>query len=121
MFLFKPKSEKPQKEEPKLNQDLAIITQMNHEFALSLDLNETLKTALEVITKRINAQAANIFLIEEKKQVLQNIASLGQDHLDEYEIPVTQGVMGKAIQQKNAYGLETLEKIQEKLQNSILI
>ena len=75
MFLFKPKSEKPQKEEPKLNQDLAIITQMNHEFALSLDLNETLKTALEVITKRINAQAANIFLIEEKKQVLQNIAS----------------------------------------------
>ena len=110
MFLFKPKSEKPQKEEPKLNQDLAIITQMNHEFALSLDLNETLKTALEVITKRINAQAANIFLIEEKKQVLQSIASLGQDYLDEYEIPVTQGVMGKAIQQKKCIRVGNVRK-----------
>ena len=110
MFLFKPKSEKPQKEELKLNQDLAIITQMNHEFALSLDLNETLKTALEVITKRINAQAANIFLIEEKKQVLQSIASLGQDYLDEYEIPVTQGVMGKAIQQKKCIRVGNVRK-----------
>ena len=110
MFLFKPKSEKPQKEEPKLNQDLAIITQMNHEFALSLDLNETLKTALEVITKRINAQAANIFLIEEKKQVLQSIASLGQDHLDEYEIPITHGVMGKAIQQKKCIRVGNVRK-----------
>ena len=44
---------------------------MNQEFATSLDLNETLQTALEVIIKRINAQAANIFLIEEKKQVFQ--------------------------------------------------
>ena len=50
MFIFKTKPEKPQKEEPKFNQDLEIITQMNHEFALSLDLNETLKTALQVIT-----------------------------------------------------------------------
>ena len=110
MFLFKPKSEKPQKEEPKFNQDLAIITQMNHEFALSLDLNVTLKTALEVITKRIDAQAANIFLIEEKKQVLQSIASLGQDYLDEYEIPVTQGVMGKAIQQKKCIRVGNVRK-----------
>ena len=41
---------------------------MNQEFATSLDLNETLQTALEVIIKRINAQAANIFLINEKKK-----------------------------------------------------
>ena len=51
-----------------LNQDLAIITQMNQQFATSLDLNETLQTALEVIIKRLNAQAANIFLIEEKNK-----------------------------------------------------
>ena len=41
---------------------------MNQEFATSLDLNETLQTALEVIIKRLNAQAANIFLIEIKNK-----------------------------------------------------
>ena len=83
---------------------------MNQEFATSLDLNETLQTALEVIIKRINAQAANIFLIEEKKQVFQCIASKHQAYLDEYEIPLTQGVMGKAVLQKNVLELEMLEK-----------
>ena len=69
-MFFKSKKPEPIKEDSKSNQDLAIITQMNQEFARSLDLNETLQTALEVIIKRINAQAANIFLIEEKKTSL---------------------------------------------------
>ena len=96
-MFFKSKKVVPIKKDDNLNQDLAIITQMNQEFATSLDLNETLQTALEVIIKRINAQAANIFLIDEKKQVFQCIASKYQSYLDEYEIPLTQGVMGKAL------------------------
>ena len=109
MFIFK-KPEKPQKEEPKFNQDLAIITQMNQEFALSLDLEKTLQTTLEVIVARVNAQAANIFLIEEKKQVLLCIASKGQNYLDEYEIPVSKGVMGKAIEQKKCIRVGNVRK-----------
>ena len=110
MFRIIKEPEKPKKEEPKLNEDLAVISRMNQEFAISLDLNETLKTALELIVKRINAQAANIFLIEEKKKVLQCIASLGQDYLDEYEIPMAQGVMGKAIQQKKCIRVGNVRK-----------
>ena len=64
------KSKKPEKEEAdknlQVNVDLEIVTKMNQEFAVSLDLNDTLKTALQVIIARINAQAANIFLINEK-------------------------------------------------------
>ena len=58
------KSKKPEqiKEDSRIK-DLQIITQMNQEFATSLDLGETLQNSLEVIIKRINAQAANIFLI----------------------------------------------------------
>ena len=95
------KSKKPEipKEDSRI-QDLNIISNLNQELATTLDLNETLQNALEVIIKRINAQAANIFLIEEKKQVFQCIASKHQAYLDEYEIPLTQGVMGKAILQK---------------------
>ena len=79
------KSKKPEviKEDSRI-QDLQIITQMNQEFATSLDLNETLQNSLEVIIKRINAQAANIFLIEDKKQVFQCIASKHQAYLEEY-------------------------------------
>ena len=110
MFKIIKEPEKPKREEPKVNEDLVIISRMNQEFAISLDLNETLKTALELIVKRINAQAANIFLIEEKKKVLQCIASLGQDYLDEYEIPMAQGVMGKAIQQKKCIRVGNVRK-----------
>ena len=99
-MFFKPKKIETNKEDLALNQDLAIITKMNQEFATSLDLSETLQKALEEIIKRLNAQAANIFLIEEKKQVFQCIASKYQSYLDEYEIPLTQGVMGKAVLQK---------------------
>ena len=109
-MFFKSKKPEPTKEDSKSNQDLAIITQMNQEFARSLDLNETLQTALEVIIKRINAQAANIFLIEEKKQVFQCIASKYQAYLEEYEIPLTQGVMGKAVLQKKCVRVGDVRK-----------
>ena len=66
-MFFKSNKTEIKKEDSSKTQDLAIITQMNQEFATSLDLNETLQTALEVIIKRLNAQAANIFLIEDKK------------------------------------------------------
>ena len=67
MFLFKSKKPiEPKKEAEQVNVDLELVTKMNQDFALSLDLNDTLMNALRVIVARINAQAANIFLIKEK-------------------------------------------------------
>ena len=112
MFLFKSKKEEENKKEEisKVNVDLEIITKMNQEFAISLDLNDTLKTALQVIIARINAQAANIFLINEKKKKFQCIASLHQDYLDEYELDLKDGVMGKAVQQKTCIRVGNVKK-----------
>ena len=111
MFLFKPKNDQHKKEEtPKINVDLEIITKLNQEFALSLDLNDTLKTALQVIVARINAQAANIFLINEKKRKFQCIASLHQDYLDEYELDLKDGVMGKAVEQRKCIRVGNVKK-----------
>ena len=109
-MFFNTKKIEPIEKDSSLNKDLAIITQMNQEFATSLDLSETLQTALEVIIKRINAQAANIFLIDDKKQVFQCIASKYQSYLDEYEIPLTQGVMGKAVLQKKCIRVGDVRK-----------
>ena len=53
------------------SKDLELVTKMNHDLAKSLDLKETLSNSLELIIKRINAQAANIFLIDDKNQSFQ--------------------------------------------------
>ena len=112
MFLFKPKKPDPNKTDAnlKVNVDLEIITKMNQEFAVSLDLNETLMTALKVIITRINAQAANIFLINEKKKKFECIASLHQDYLDEYELDLKDGVMGKAVEQRKCIRVGNVRK-----------
>ena len=112
MFLFKPNKPEVEKkeEDSKVSIDFEIITKMNQEFALSLDLNDTLKTALQVIITRINAQAANIFLINEKKKKFECIASLHQDYLDEYELDLTDGVMGRAVEQKKCIRVGNVKK-----------
>jgi sigma-B regulation protein RsbU (phosphoserine phosphatase) len=112
MFLFKPKKpEEPKTEDvSKAHIDLGIIMKMNQEFAVSLDLNDTLNTALKVIIERINAQAANIFLINEKDKKFECIASLNQDYLDEYKLDLKDGVMGKAIEQKKCIRVGDVRK-----------
>ena len=112
MFLFKPKKpEEPKAQvESKANVDLEIIMKMNQEFASSLDLNDTLNTALKVIIERINAQAANIFLINEKIKKFECIASLHQDYLDEYQLDLKDGVMGKAVEQKKCIRVGDVRK-----------
>ncbi len=113
MFLFKPKKpeEEKKQEVSQANIDLEIITNMNQEFALSLELKETLNTALKVIIGRLNAQAANIFLINDQKKKFECIASINQDYLDEYELDLSDGVMAKAVDQKNVLEVEMLEKM----------
>ena len=105
-------SKKPEvnKVEDTSSKDLALITQMNNELAGSLDLKETLQNALEAIIKRINAQAANVFLIEDKKQVFQCIASKYQAYLEDFEIPITQGVMGRAAASKKCIRVGDVRK-----------
>ena len=111
MFFKLGKSQKEESEKnSQLNVDLEIITKMNQEFAISLDLNDTLQTALQVIIKRINAQAANIFLINEKRKKFECIASLHQNYLDEYELDLKDGVMGKAVEQRKCIRVGNVRK-----------
>ena len=92
------------------NVDLQIINKMNQEFAISLDLSETLKTALQIIIARLEAQAANVFLINNKIKKFECIASLNQDHLDEYRLELTDGVMAKAVDQRKCIRVGNVRK-----------
>ena len=111
MFLFKSKKPiEPKKEAEQVNVDLELVTKMNQDFALSLDLNDTLMNALRVIIARLNAESANIFLINEQKKKFECIASLHQDYLDEYELDLKDGVMGKAVQQRKCIRVGNVRK-----------
>ena len=113
MLFFKQKKELDPKDSHNINQskiDLEIITKMNQEFALTLDLNDTLMTALRVIINRINAQAANIFLINDNIKKFQCIASLHQDYLEDYELNLKDGVMGKAVQERKCIRVGNVKK-----------
>ena len=113
MLFFKQKKELGPKDSQNINQskiDLEIITKMNQEFALTLDLNDTLMTALRVIINRINAQAANIFLINDNIKKFQCIASLHQDYLEDYELNLKDGVMGKAVQERKCIRVGNVKK-----------
>ena len=109
-MFFKSKKPEVNKEVDVSTKDLALINQMNNDLAGSLDLKETLQNALELIIKRINAQAANVFFIEDKKQVFQCIASKYQAYLEDFEIPITQGVMGKAAASKKCIRVGDVRK-----------
>ena len=112
MLFFKSKKPDPlkEKEVSQENIDLQIINKMNQEFAMSLDLDETLNTALKLIIKRLNAQAANIFLINNKTKKFECIASQNQNHLDEYQLDLKDGVMGKAVEQKKCIRVGDVRK-----------
>ena len=112
MLFFKTKKPDPsnQAEVSQENIDLQIINKMNQEFAMSLDLDETLNTALKLIIKRLNAQAANIFLINNKTKKFECIASQNQNHLDEYQLDLKDGVMGKAVEQKKCIRVGDVRK-----------
>ena len=92
------------------NIDLAIVNKLNQEFAISLDLNDTLNTTLQVIIARINAEAANIFLLDNKNKKFECIASLNQEHLEEYELDIADGVMGKAVRQRKCIRVGNVRK-----------
>ena len=109
-MFFGAKKKETTKVDDTTSKDLELVTKMNHDLAKSLDLKETLSNSLELIIKRINAQAANIFLIDDKNQSFQCIASKHQAYLEDFEIPITQGVMGKAALMKKCIRVGDVRK-----------
>ena len=76
-MFFGAKKKETTKVDDTSSKDLELVTKMNQEFAKTLDLKETLNNSLELIIKRINAQAANIFLIDEKNLKSKNNLAIG--------------------------------------------
>ena len=129
MLFFKTK--KPilneKRNESQDNVDLQIINKMNQEFAISLDLKETLNTALQIIITRLNAQAANVFLINNKTKKFMKLKPIANNqtelHLNgnvfffSYETPVAARVGVKYFKTEQKFSVTTSRHINKWLED----
>lgn len=91
-------------------QDLAAISQ---EFSTSLDISETLNHAVLEIMDYLDAEAASIFLLNDKSSGLTCKASSGPIDITGLTIDSDQGIVGKAIKENTVQMIRDTSSIHE--------
>jgi sigma-B regulation protein RsbU (phosphoserine phosphatase) len=80
---------------------LAFIVSITQDFATSLDIRETLNTAVERIMAYVEAEAASIFLEEDGKLVCR--ACAGPIDITGLRLGVTQGIVGRTVRDNASF------------------
>ncbi len=81
---------------PPITEPLALIAELAHALASSLDLQATLSKAVQRIAAAMQAEAASVFLVDESEEVLVCRASAGPVDIVGMELPLGSGVLGRA-------------------------
>ncbi|MEM7465748.1 MAG: GAF domain-containing SpoIIE family protein phosphatase [Pseudomonadota bacterium] len=85
------------------NEGLAgLLADVTHEFASSLNIEETLQNAIDQIIVYLNAEAASIFLLEEDQQAIVCRKCAGPVDITGLQLRPDQGIVGKTIAENNA-------------------
>jgi len=77
----------------------ALLAEMTQDFADSLDIETTLERALGKIVAHLDGVVGSLWLIEEEGQELVCRASVGPHPITGMRLPVTQGVIGRCVQE----------------------
>ncbi len=78
---------------------LAVLAEMTQAFAASLDIDETLRTALLESMRYLDAEAGSIFLLEEGGLTLQCRASAGPVNITGMRLDADKGIIGRALEE----------------------
>lgn len=91
-------------EEPSYSQErlAGLLADVTHEFASSLNVEETLQNAIDQIIVYLNAEAASIFLLEENEQSIVCRKCAGPVDITGLQLGIDQGIVGKAIAENAA-------------------
>ena len=89
---------------------LEAIASMTHGFASSLDINETLRTALQESMRYLDAEAGSVFLLDEDGENLECRASAGPVDITGLRLPSDKGIIGEAVQQNQALIIRDVSK-----------
>lgn len=79
-------------------EQIGLLADLSQSFAQSLDIEDTLRTAVGQITEYMAAEAASVFLLDKKGEHLQCRACAGPVNITGLKISTSQGVVGRTFQ-----------------------
>ena len=83
-----------------LEEQLALLAEIAQSFAHSLDINETLRNALERFLDYLNAEASSIFLLENDDSELVCRGCAGPVDITGLRLPASAGIVGATVKSK---------------------
>jgi len=87
----------PNQQSHSLQEQLAILAKVSQSFASSLDIKETLKSAIDLFVDYMDAEAASIFLLEDCGTEVRCHECVGPANITGLTLKVGQGIVGKSI------------------------
>lgn len=82
---------------PVLAGHLELLSRMSGHLAVTLDIEDTIRKALELIVRYVNAEAGSLFLLENNASQLVCRASVGPVDINGLELKADEGIVGQCI------------------------
>ena len=96
-----------------LDTQLALLAELVHSFASSLDIDETINNAIERFLDYTNAEAASIFLLNEDNTELVCMGCAGPVDIKGLRLPSTAGIVGKTIMEHSTQMVRNVKESTE--------
>ena len=78
---------------------LELIAEMTASFAASQDVQQTIRTALDLIRSYMDAEAASLFMLSDDGTELECRACVGASDITGLRMPSDKGIVGRTVQQ----------------------
>lgn len=93
-----------------LHDQLALLAEVTQSFAHSLDIDETLRNALERFMDYLNAEASSIFLLENDDTELVCRGCAGPVDITGLRLPASLGIVGATVKSKSSQMIKDVSK-----------
>ncbi len=89
--------------------EVAVLADFSQAFATTLDINQTVRQAVEQIAAHMNAEAAALFLVDGSKGELVCRACFGPVDVTGIRIPGGRGIVGRSIKHNKVQLVQNVE------------
>ncbi len=87
---------------PALAGHLELLAKMSGHLAVTLNIEDTIQKALELITKYVNAEAGSLFLLEDNGLRLTCKASVGPVDIRGITLKASEGIVGQCVRENSS-------------------
>ncbi|KHF25848.1 ATP-binding SpoIIE family protein phosphatase [Solemya velum gill symbiont] len=89
---------------------IEVLADMAQSFAESLDIDDTLRTALRKTMQYLDAEAGSVFLLVDNDEILECRASEGPVDITGLRLPAGQGIVGQTVQENDTLIIRDVSK-----------